>query len=371
DSAFSAEEKTAIVAASISSNGIDCKNNSVSLRGPFDTQDQVFFLSPSDVYDGDRPVVYGFHAETTEDEGRIVLPTTYALAMGAATTRYWYLRSVGWFGSAWEGYPVLDAMGADGRKRTIKTGEVMGVRPALYLNSFALERYSYAGTVCSDGTVDEKNVPMVTPQPPANNGTDDKSTKDDNTNGQPGTQKQNPSFAYTKTYNKTLGDKPFALESRLKTGDGSLSYKSSDPKVASISSEGKVTIRGTGICTITISASETANYNGRSVKATIQVSPKKAVLKTLKPGKKQLKVTWKKDTGADGYQIQYSTDKKFKKKTAVAVGKNKTTSRTIKKLTKGKRYYVRMRSYKKAKLNGKSKTLYGAWSKVQFSKKIK
>ena len=120
-------------------------------------------------------------------------------------------------------------------------------------------------------------------------------------------------------------------------------------------------------------AARTANYNAASVTVTIKASPAKQTLKSLKAVKgRKLTVTWKKDTRATGYQIQYSTDKNFKKgvKTAT-VSKYKTVSKTITKLTKGKRYYVRVRSYKSAKVSGKTQKLYGAWSGAKRSGSIK
>ena len=52
----------------------------------------------------------------------------------------------------------------------------------------------------------------------------------------------------------------------------------------------------------------------------------------------------------------------------VNIGKNKTTSATVKKLKKGKKYYVRIRTYKTVKINGKSVKLYSSWSKVKSIK---
>ena len=43
----------------------------------------------------------------------------------------------------------------------------------------------------------------------------------------------------------------------------------------------------------------------------------------------------------------------------------------MKKLKKGKKYYVRIRAYKTVKIGGKSTKLTGAWSKVMTSKKVK
>ena len=46
-------------------------------------------------------------------------------------------------------------------------------------------------------------------------------------------------------------------------------------------------------------------------------------------------------------QIQYSTNKKFKKGVRTVYASAKNTSKTIKKLARGKRYYIRVRAYKK------------------------
>ena len=73
---------------------------------------------------------------------------------------------------------------------------------------------------------------------------------------------------------------------------------------------------------------------------------------------KSIKVTWKKQSGVTGYQVQYSTSSKMKSAKTVTVKKAKTTSVTISKLKKGKKYYVRVRAYTKKK----GKTKYTAWS---------
>ena len=56
--------------------------------------------------------------------------------------------------------------------------------------------------------------------------------------------------------------------------------------------------------------------------------------------------------------MQYSTSSKMKSAKTVTVKKAKTTSVTISKLKKGKKYYVRVRAYTKKK----GKTKYTAWS---------
>lgn len=89
--------------------------------------------------------------------------------------------------------------------------------------------------------------------------------------------------------------------------------------------------------------------------------PKATAVSKLNAGKKQFKVTWKKVSGVTGYQIQYSTDKKFKKgNKTVKIKGAKKTSATVKKLKSKKKYYVRIRTYKGNK--------YSSWSKVKTVK---
>lgn len=94
--------------------------------------------------------------------------------------------------------------------------------------------------------------------------------------------------------------------------------------------------------------------------------PKKTSISKIKAQKKGFKVTWKKVSNAKGYQVKYSTSKKFTKKTSktATVKKATTTSKTVKDLKKKKTYYVKVRSYKT--VNGKK--VYSDWSNV---KKVK
>ena len=96
--------------------------------------------------------------------------------------------------------------------------------------------------------------------------------------------------------------------------------------------------------------------------------PKSTSIKKLTKGKKSFKATWKKITGVSGYQVQYATDKKFKKNTKTVTIKKNTTSATIKKLKANKKYYVRVRTYKNVKVNGKTNKVYSSWSKVKSVK---
>ena len=113
-----------------------------------------------------------------------------------------------------------------------------------------------------------------------------------------------------------------------------------------------------------ISVNGTKKSSASSAKALYRLSVSSFTKVQNQSGKK-LKLTWKKNSKATGYQIQYSTNKKFSKAKTVTVKKAKTTSQTLKKLTKKKTYYVRIRSYKK--ISGKN--IYSSWSKT-VSKKI-
>lgn len=88
-------------------------------------------------------------------------------------------------------------------------------------------------------------------------------------------------------------------------------------------------------------------------------------VKSLKnTASKKATVKWSKNSKGTGYQIQYATNKKFTKAKSVWITKKASVSKVLAKLTKGKKYYVRIRTYKKV---GKTK-YYSAWSKTKAVK---
>lgn len=179
-------------------------------------------------------------------------------------------------------------------------------------------------------------------------------------------KKANQTISGAASFKKAYGSKAFSLGAKT-NGNGKLTYKSSNTKVAAVSSAGKVTIKGTGTATITITAAATSEYNAAAKKVTITINPKKVTGLKTKAGKKRMTVSWKKDTKATGYQLTYAQNKKFTKgKKNVTISKNKTVKKTVKKLKSKKTYYVKVRAYKKVG----SKKLYGAYSAVK-SVKIK
>ena len=118
----------------------------------------------------------------------------------------------------------------------------------------------------------------------------------------------------------------------------------------------------------------TVKFKGKQIKNVkytykVKIVPKSTKINKVTAARKKLTITWKKrTTQVTGYQIQVSTSKKFTKNkkitTTVKVKKATTTKTTIKNLKKNKKYYVRIRTYKKV---GK-KTYYSAWSKVKTKK---
>lgn len=98
-----------------------------------------------------------------------------------------------------------------------------------------------------------------------------------------------------------------------------------------------------------------------------KIKVKKTELTSAKNSKsKQIALKYKKVSGAKGYEISYSTDKKFKKSvTKKTTGK---TSYTIKNLKKGKTYYVRVRAYKKDSAGKKVYSGYTSAKKIKVKK---
>ena len=84
-------------------------------------------------------------------------------------------------------------------------------------------------------------------------------------------------------------------------------------------------------------------------------------ISSIKVKNEAIKIKWKKKSGITGYQIQYSTNSKFKKgNKSIKIKNAKTISKKITKLKVAKKYYVRIRTYKGKK--------YSKWSKVKSIK---
>lgn len=166
------------------------------------------------------------------------------------------------------------------------------------------------------------------------------------------------------SHTKIYGSKAFSLGAKT-SGNGKFSYSSSNKKAATVSSSGKVTIKGYGSTTITIRAASTGQYYSASKKITIKVVPKKGYLRSVtSPSKKKIKILWSKNSTVSGYQIYLSKKKDFSKDTKQNTYSMKKTSVIVDGWKSKTTYYVKIRSYKTV---GKTK-YYGAWSTIRSVK---
>lgn len=163
------------------------------------------------------------------------------------------------------------------------------------------------------------------------------------------------------SYTKEYGSKSFFLQAST-NGNGKLTYQSSNKKVAEVSSDGQVKLKGYGTAIITIQASQTPAYQAASKQITINVIPKKTALKKVQsPISRKISLRWKKNKQAAGYEIYISSNKTFKSHTVKRTYPKSKTSAALIGLQSGKKYYVKIRSYAKA---GKKKS-YSEWSKAK------
>lgn len=113
---------------------------------------------------------------------------------------------------------------------------------------------------------------------------------------------------------------------------------------------------------VSITMLNTISASAKSVKVQ---RAKITKLQSTKPGNLTMKI--KKVKKVSGYKVKLSQNKKLKKSKTYRIKKNQ---KTVKGLKQGKKYFVKVRAYKKIKIKRKSKTVYGKWSKVK-SMKIK
>ncbi len=305
NNAFSAGEQSAIKTTNVVNND----NPESGTEGGNDTSDKVYLLSIDEVTNPK----YGFNSSRNYYvESRTALNTVFTKGQGAWTSLsegyegngYWWLRSPGGDSSL---ASSVDFSGLDDMFGRSVDDFLIVVRPALRLNLSSNLSYSYAGTVSSDGGGEEIGTPTPTGSPSP---TEPVMTQKPQGTVEPGkTQKPQETVA-------PGTPSQFGISTTPAPG---ITF---DPGKAAV---GKV-----------------------------------SALK-LKQKKRTVTASWKKLTGAKGYQICYSTSKKWKNKKQKLTVKNKAV---IKSFKKKKSYYFRVRAYR---LEG-TKKVYGAWSSV---KKIK
>ena len=99
------------------------------------------------------------------------------------------------------------------------------------------------------------------------------------------------------------------------------------------------------------------------LKTTVRITTRK--LSSVTAGTRKMTVKWEGSKVFTGYQIQYALDSKFIENVkTVKIADAATYSKVIKKLTTGKKYYVRVRSYHLFE----GMTYYGQWSNVKSCK---
>jgi co-chaperonin GroES (HSP10) len=174
-----------------------------------------------------------------------------------------------------------------------------------------------------------------------------------------------PIFDYT---GKAITSKTFA--SKL------VMYDSADEKIpadAYTFTVGKASKQGW--YTAEVKFKDTEKYP-ESVTIDYGIGPKRPSARSLTAGKKKLTVRWKKFSKSqlkkiDGMYIELATDKNFTQNFKVVKVSKKTLKKgykSIKKLKGGKKYYVRMYTYKKIKQGGENFYMYSDYSKTKVRK---
>lgn len=177
-----------------------------------------------------------------------------------------------------------------------------------------------------------------------------------------GKVESNTTIKYAKTFKLstttyTYNGKVKTLSVTVKDSAGKTLKKNTDYTVTYASGRKNV---GTYKVTIKMKG----KYSGTKT-LTFKINPAKTTVSKLAAGKKSITVAiTKKSTQVTGYQIQYSTSKKFTNAKTKTISSYKTTKYTLKSLSAKKTYYVRVRTYKTV---GKTK-YYSGWSTYKHIK---
>ena len=110
--------------------------------------------------------------------------------------------------------------------------------------------------------------------------------------------------------------------------------------------------------TATVTVKFKGLYAGTVVKK-FSINPRRVGTAKFSTSNKSITFTWGKVKVCDGYKIQYSTSNTFKKVKTITVKGRNNYQYTFNNLKSGKKYYIRIRAYKKVG----GKTYYGSWTK--------
>lgn len=143
------------------------------------------------------------------------------------------------------------------------------------------------------------------------------------------------------------------LESYEKYGREYGQYRLAYPKTSSIA--GRYTMKITFM-----------NFYSGTVYKTYDIKPKGTKIIKISPGRKEMTVKWSKQASqTDGYQILYSTSSKFTNAQKVNASSRNLTSKKIKGLRSNKKYYVKIRTYKRTTDGKKAVYIYSDWSSAK------
>ena len=107
------------------------------------------------------------------------------------------------------------------------------------------------------------------------------------------------------------------------------------------------------------------NYSG-SKAFTFNIVPKSTVVAKLTAGNNQFTALLGRQVSqVTGYELQYGLKSDMSDAETLSTSNNKTTSLTVKNLTSGKKYYVRVRTYKTVTISGQKVKIYSSWSAVK------
>lgn len=176
------------------------------------------------------------------------------------------------------------------------------------------------------------------------------------------TEIQVSSFTYNGKFRKptvTVLTREGKLDSYENCGEDNGQYRVAYPK--SSAKVGRYTVKITFM-----------NFYSGTVTKTFDIKPKTTRVISVSPKRKEMTVKWKKQAEqTDGYQILYSTSSKFANAKKVMVSGKNLTSQKIKGLKSKKKYYVKIRTYKKV-LDGKKRvSIYSDWSNTMLTSKNK
>ncbi|MCI8785332.1 MAG: DUF1542 domain-containing protein [Eubacterium sp.] len=370
DTAFTGAEQAAIRNTVVE----NTNNLDYGADGGNNTEDRLFLLSESELCATDEAASYGFVKDRdTNDEARRCKGSAYAEAKGLWVSASsdcergceWRLRSPS-NGSHDTSIVLIMGKIVSQFWTDSNVDYSLGVRAALNLDLSSRKSYGYAGTVSSDGTSEEGGG-LEGEDELANAKEQGKGMLDVYKNMEDYREAQRNELKAAIETGKTAIDAAMdedGVRDVLEATKAAIDKIKTD---AQLTQEEKNNGEGTsgtsgnpnGNSGVNGTPGSGLNQGGNGSQVSV-LTPKGTVIQgKIKAKSKGFTIRWKKQTGIDGYQIQVSQSKNFKKYIYQKTIKKTKAKITIKKLKDKKKYYVRIRTYK----NVGGQTLYSGWSK--------